>query len=81
MRYEFYPAMVFLCDPRTEAGWEVPRVSDDDPLGIERCSHHMILTDQPERAVAILGLLGGESIHVGLNLMLDATRTYVRIGD
>lgn len=81
LRYEFYPAMVFPCDPRTEADWEVPPVSEDDPLGIERCSHHKILTDQPGRAIAILGLLGGEIIHEGPNLMLDATRTYVRIDD
>ena len=66
MVYEFYPAMVFPCDPRTEPGWVLPPVSDDDPLGIERCSHHTFLTDQPERAIGILGdILGGETFPRG----------------
>jgi catechol 2,3-dioxygenase-like lactoylglutathione lyase family enzyme len=82
MVYEFYPSMVFPCDPRTEPDWVLPPVSDDDPLGIERCSHHTFLTDQPERATNILvGILGGETVHEGRNDLIGATSTYIRIGD
>lgn len=82
MVYEFYPSMVFPCDPRTEPGWVVPPVSEDDPLGIERCSHHTFLTDQPERATKILvDLLGGETLHEGRNELIGTTSTYIRIGD
>lgn len=82
MVYEFYPAMLFPCDARTEPGWVVPPVSDDDPLGIERCSHHTFLTNQPERATNILvGIAGGEIIHEGRSELIGATSTYIRIGD
>jgi catechol 2,3-dioxygenase-like lactoylglutathione lyase family enzyme len=80
--YDFYPAMVFPCDPRTEPGWVVPPPSDNDPLGIEYCSHHTFLTDQPERAVTLLvDVLGGEALHEGRNELISATSTYVRLGD
>lgn len=82
MRYEFYPTMIFPCDPRTEPDWVLPPVSDDDPLGIERCSHHTILTAQPERAIRVLvEVLGGEILPEGRNELLGATSSYVRIGD
>jgi catechol 2,3-dioxygenase-like lactoylglutathione lyase family enzyme len=82
MRYEFYPAMVFPCDIRTELDWVLPPVSDDDPLGIERCSHHTLLTAEPERATGVLvNVLGGEILGQGRNETLGASSTYVRIGD
>lgn len=80
--YEFYPAGVFPADPRSEPGWVLPPVSDDDPLGIERCSHHTFLTDKPARATEILvDILGGEILSEGRNELLGASSTYLRIGD
>jgi catechol 2,3-dioxygenase-like lactoylglutathione lyase family enzyme len=80
--YAFYPEMVFPCDARTEPGWVLPPVSDDDPLGIERCSHHTFLTDQPERATRILvDILGGDIFHEGRNEELGANTVCIRLGD
>jgi catechol 2,3-dioxygenase-like lactoylglutathione lyase family enzyme len=82
MIYDFYPAMVFPCDPRTEPGWVLPPVSDDDPLGIVRCSHHTFLSAQPERATRILvDILGGEIFHAGQSELLGVNGTYIRFGD
>ena len=80
--YEFYPATGFPCDPRTESGWTLPRVSEDDPLGIERCSHHTFLTDQPARPRNILvDILGGKALGEGRNRLLGTDSTYLRLGD
>jgi hypothetical protein len=82
MIYEFYPAMVFPCDPRTEPEWVIPPASQGDPLGIECCSHHTFLTDQPERARTILGdILGGAIFHEGRDEMLGANSIYIQLGD
>jgi hypothetical protein len=60
----------------------VPPVSDADPLGIERCSHHTVLTKQPERALRLyVDGLGAEIIHEGRNELLGSTSTYAHIGD
>lgn len=81
LRYHFYPAGAFLVDPRSAPGWELPPVSDQDPLGIERSSHHTILTKQPERPLQLfVDALGGEIVHEGRNELLGATSTYVHIG-
>lgn len=82
LRYHFYPGGPFPVDTRTEPGWVVPSVSDQDPLGIERCSHHTVLTKQPDRALNLyVDALGGEIIHEGRNEVLGASCTYVHIGD
>ena len=66
LRYEFFPAIPFPLDPRIAPGWTVPPVADDDPLGIERCSHHTVLTGDPERALRlIVDVLGGDIVHRG----------------
>jgi catechol 2,3-dioxygenase-like lactoylglutathione lyase family enzyme len=81
LRYHFYPAGAFLVDPRSAPGWKLPPVSDQDPLGIERCSHHTILTKQPGRALRLfVDALGGEVVHGGRNDLLGATSIYVHIG-
>lgn len=81
IRYQFFETTTFPLDPRTEPGWELAPVSETDPLGIERCSHHTILTDQPERALElVVGVLGGEVIHQGRDLPRGTTSTYVDIG-
>jgi hypothetical protein len=81
LRYHFYPAGVFLADPRSDPEWRLPPVSDQDPLGIERCSHHTILTGQPERPLRLfVDALGGNVVHAGRNDLLGSTSTYVHIG-
>jgi hypothetical protein len=80
LRYEFFPAIPFPLDPRVRPGWSLPPVSDDDPLGIERCSHHTVLTDRPERALGlVVDVLGGEVVHTGRNEVLGAHSTYVHL--
>lgn len=82
LRYEFLPQIPFPLDHRLAPGWEVPPVSDDDPLGIERCSHHTVLTSRPERGLrVVVDALGGSVIHEGRNEVLGATSTYVHLAD
>ncbi len=82
LRYQIFPAIPFPLDPRNEPGWVVPPVAEDDPLGIERCSHHTILTAQPERALRlVVDALGGALIHQGRNEQLQATSSYVWLGE
>lgn len=82
LRYSFYPGGPFPVDARTEPGWELPPVSDADPLGIERCSHHTVLTTEPERALRLyVDGLGAPIIHEGRNELLGAKSTYVHVGD
>jgi len=60
----------------------LPPVSNDDPLGLERCSHHTVLTRQPERALRfVVDILGGEVVHEGRNDLLGAGSTYVYLAD
>jgi catechol 2,3-dioxygenase-like lactoylglutathione lyase family enzyme len=82
LRYQFLPLFPFPGDPRLVTGWELPPVPDDDPLGIERCSHHTVLTDQPERALRLfVDALGGSVIHSGRDDVVGATSTYVHLAD
>ena len=60
----------------------VPAVSPSDPLGIECCSHHTVLTKQPERALQLLvDVLGGRVIHEGHNDVLATQSTYIALAD
>jgi hypothetical protein len=60
----------------------VPAVSPTDPLGIECCSHHTVLTKQPERAHELLvDVLGGHIIHEGRNDVLATQSTYIALAD
>lgn len=80
--YQFFPAVPFPLDHRLEPGWALPPVGSDDPLGIEHCSHHTVLTDRPERALAlVVDTLGGEVVHSGRNEVLGSDSTYVRLAD
>ncbi len=82
LRYQFLPPIPFPGDPRVTPDWVLPPVSDDDPLGIERCSHHTVLTDRRERAVRLfVGVLGGTVIHEGRDDVIGATSTYVHLAD
>jgi hypothetical protein len=80
--YSFLPAGPFPLDPRTAEHWALPPVSEDDPLGIEFCSHHTLLTDRPERALRLLvDGLGGTVIHHGRDDLRGTTETYVHLAD
>jgi hypothetical protein len=53
-----------------------------DPLGIECCSHHTVLTDQKERALSLLvEVLGGRIVHEGRNDLLATQSTFVALAD
>ncbi len=57
-------------------------VSPSDPLGIECCSHHTVLTQRPERAYELLvDVLGGRVIHEGRNDVLATQSTYITLAD
>lgn len=83
LRYELFPQIPFPLDPRVaQEGWNLPPVSESDPLGIERSSHHTVLTARPERALAlVVDTLGGEVIREGHNDVIGATSTFVFLGD
>lgn len=82
LRYEFLPQIPFPLDHRLADGWTVPPPAPDDPLGIERCSHHTVLTDRPERALrVVVDGLGGTVVHEGRDEVLGAHSTYVRLAD
>ena len=53
-----------------------------DPLGIECCSHHTVLTDQKERALTLLvEVLGGRIVHEGRNDLWATQSTFVALAD
>jgi hypothetical protein len=82
LRYEFFPAIPFSLDPRLAPGWSLSPVADDDPLGIERCSHHTVLTGRPGRALrVVVDVLGGNVIHEGRDELRGTTGTYVHLAD
>lgn len=82
LRHEFVPEFPFPLDPRSDPGWELPEVSEDDPLGIVCCAHHTVLTDRPQRALGLaLEVLGGSVVHVGRDGLLGAEVTCVRVAD
>jgi len=82
LRYEFFPAIPFPLDPRIAPDWSVPPVSDDDPLGIECCSHHTVLTGRPERALRlVVDVLGGEVVYEGRDDLRGTAATYVKLAD
>jgi catechol 2,3-dioxygenase-like lactoylglutathione lyase family enzyme len=67
-------------DPRGDP--PVPAVSASDPLGIECCSHHTVLTNQLDRALAlVVEVLGGRIIHESRNDVLQTQSTYVALAD
>lgn len=80
--YQFFREGPFALDPRATPGWQLGPVETDDPLGIECCSHHTILTSRPARALRFaVDALGGTVVHRGRNALLGATSTVVAIAD
>jgi hypothetical protein len=79
LSYELCPYLPHR-DPRGDP--PVPAVSESDPLGIDRCSHHTVLTDRPERALPLLvDVLGGRVIHEARNDVLATQSTYIALAD
>jgi hypothetical protein len=69
-------------DPRFLKDWRLPEVSDSDPLRLERCAWHTLLTDKPERMQDLLiGLLGGRMIHAASDAARGLESVYVALGD
>jgi catechol 2,3-dioxygenase-like lactoylglutathione lyase family enzyme len=82
LRYEFLPTIPFPLDPRIAPDWSVPPLSDEDPLGIECCSHHTVLTARPERALRlIVEVLGGNVVHQGRDGIRGTTGTFISLAD
>jgi len=82
LRHEFLPEFPFPLDHRKAPDWELPQVSDDDPVGVERSAYHTLLTDNPKRALhTLVDALGGTVIHEGRDEAVGATATYVFLGD
>jgi catechol 2,3-dioxygenase-like lactoylglutathione lyase family enzyme len=82
LRYQFLPLFPFPGDPRVAAGWTLPPISPDDPLGVECCSHHTVLTDRPDRARKLFAdALGGTVIHEGRNEARGTDSIYVSLAD
>jgi hypothetical protein len=79
LRYSLFPPpYATMLDPRTRPGWVLPKATAN-PLGVERCSHHTVLTDRPECAVKFHSVLGGEVVHQGRNDQLGASCTYIHL--
>ena len=68
-------------DPRLEPGWRLPAVSLDDPLRLQCCAWHTLITAQPERLRRFfVDLLGGTIIHQGFNEAIGSESIYVSLG-
>jgi hypothetical protein len=78
--YSYLPAGPFPLDPRTKSDWIRPE-AEVNPLGIEFCSHHTVLTAQPDRALRlVVNALGGNVISEGRDELRAAAGSYVHLG-
>jgi hypothetical protein len=67
-------------DPRGDP--PVPALSPSDPLGIECCSHHTVLTKRPELGRRFLvEVLGGQITCQGRNDVLGVESTFIALAD
>jgi catechol 2,3-dioxygenase-like lactoylglutathione lyase family enzyme len=82
LRYQFMQWFALPFDPRSNPAWSLPAVSPQDPLGIERLSHHVILTKDPQRAMRLtVDALGGTVIHEGRDELRKISGPYVHLAD
>ena len=79
LTYEYYhmaarhrPKYSQRADPRLAPGWRAGVVDPADPLGVVRCAHHTVLTEQPDRAVRLFDVLGGATGPRRHDALLDA---------
>jgi hypothetical protein len=69
-------------DARLMPGWQLSAPAEDDELGVEICARHTVVTTQPERLLSLwLDVLGGQIVHEGQNELINASSTYVSLGD
>lgn len=88
LTYEFYhlaerhrPKYSLRADPRLAPGWKSGVVDPADPLGVVRCAHHTVLTEQPDRAVRLFTVLGGDIGPARYDSLLDADVVPVSYAD
>ena len=82
LRHELLPPIPFPLDPRVQEGWELPAPSADDPLGIVRCAHHTVLTQDIERALRLtVEVMGGTIVGRRRDEVLGAETSSVRLAD
>ncbi|MDH6293263.1 VOC family protein [Rhodococcus opacus] len=84
LEYQVYDPRGGVLDARKKPEWSPSYsvITPVDPLGLEFCSHHTVLTDQPERALRfVVDHLKGTVIHKGRSALLEADSTYVWLGD
>lgn len=82
LKYQFFEEGPFFFDDRSEPGWVLQPVEDHCPLGLEFCSHHTVLTGEPDRALKLLvDALGGQVIDQGRNAALQSESTFVALAD
>ncbi len=69
-------------DVRLKPGWALAPPAEDDPLGIEFCSHHTVLTTRPDRMLELyVDILGGRVIERRDNELIGAESTFIALGD
>jgi hypothetical protein len=82
LRHELLPPIPFPLDPRVQEGWALPPPSEDDPLGIVRCAHHTVLTNDLPRALRLsVEVFGGTVVDRRRDEVLGADTTSVRLAD
>jgi catechol 2,3-dioxygenase-like lactoylglutathione lyase family enzyme len=82
LQYQFMREGPFPLDPRTSPGWAPQVVDHADPLGIDCCAHHTILTTQLPRALKFaVDVMKGKLVHEGRNALLGADSVFVFVGD
>jgi catechol 2,3-dioxygenase-like lactoylglutathione lyase family enzyme len=81
LRYEFFPGdRPFASDPRPRPGWTIPPVAPEDPLSIERCSHHTVLTGDVDRALRlVVDVLGATRVGAGRDAVRGTESTFVAL--
>jgi catechol 2,3-dioxygenase-like lactoylglutathione lyase family enzyme len=84
LEYQVYDPRGGVLDARKKPEWSPSYsvIAPEDPLGLEFCSHHTVLTDQPDRALRfVVDHLKGTVVHQGPSTLLEADSTYVWLGD
>jgi len=82
LRYQFVPTIQMPGDVRLKEGWQLAPTSPHDPLGLEFCSHHTVLTNQVDRSKRLfIDALGGTVIHEARDDARGLSSTYVHLGD
>jgi catechol 2,3-dioxygenase-like lactoylglutathione lyase family enzyme len=70
-----------VCFPPLTNGWQSPPMLGPNPLGVEFCSWHSILTTDLPRALKwACEVLGGRLIHRSFDQALQTENTYVWLG-